>query len=204
VCYTELLVKTNLSLLMRLKAEHYKYKEEDKMPSGFWHGVVTLALLAVSWIIYPPEAFISMNTFVLICIVSFSQFDDLDHISGWEYLKEYFKGHLKGDLIGLKVESADKWTNWMHTWQAVLGVALLSLWIGNYLPIVSQIIHIFMDGFNRANLKYPNSPLPTAMVKWLLKNGYWTFWFSETGEGDNQDYSEYTKYIEKNVQTAES
>lgn len=152
---------------------------------------MTAIIAAAGYFLY------SVDGLILFCIIFLGIFSDLDHISSWNYLKGYFDGTLEVDK---------NWINWMHTWQFLLVVAFISFLIGNYLPFLSISVHIFMDGFNRANLKYPNSPIPTAMVKWLLRHGWWTYWYSETGEPDHLDYSEYQRKKNKikNPQFAES
>ena len=170
------------------------------------HTGITLPIALLIWYIYRPESLVSVESFVIISTLFTGAFMDIDHTSGWEYIKGLINGNLK-------VPTEQEWTNWMHTKLSIVVVVLvflvLSYFFGplNLVPILAYFTHIGIDGFNRANLKYRNSPVPVAMVKWLLRHGWWTYWFSETGEEDDGSWKKYLESISfevKNPQPVES
>lgn len=147
------------------------------------HAIISVPVAYISWVLYPPHNALSIEYFVFLCTIFFGFIMDFDHISGMKYIK----GLMKKDL---EVPTPEEWTNWLHTKKTLVCVMLLTIGVGNLMPLLSYAIHIGVDGFNRANLKYANSPMPVAIVKWLLRNHMWTYWFSETREPDDvKDYS---------------
>lgn len=147
------------------------------------HAIITIPVALASWILYPPQNTLSIEYFVFVCTIFFGFMIDLDHISDIDYIVCLMKEKPK-------VPTTEEWTNWLHTKSAVVGVILLTVAVWNLMPLISYAIHIGVDGFNRANLKYGNSPMPVAIVKWVLRRGWWTYWFSETWEPDCiKDYS---------------
>lgn len=95
------------------------------------------------------------DVMVVALVVLFGILIDADHLS-IRKIKKILRGE-KGPIPG--------WVNWMHTWQALVGVIIIVMIIGNVLPFIAYIMHILIDGADRANLTYPNSPLPTLIYR---------------------------------------
>lgn len=133
------------------------------MAAPKWHLGPTLILSIMSVTIYSPLSLASRNTMIIASIFVFGVLVDyIDHLS-IRRLKKLYK------VIFLKQKEArgpvEGWVNWMHTVWALIGVVGFSILIHSSLPLISYVIHILIDGGNRDNILYPNSPLPA----WLHK-----------------------------------
>ncbi|MEK7160579.1 MAG: hypothetical protein AAB724_00980 [Patescibacteria group bacterium] len=121
------------------------------------HVLLTAALAFVSLIVYQPiswQSFISLSG-----IVFFGVLLDIDHIS-FQQIVDLVKMKKDRLLLGAPVMG---WTNWLHSWQALLAIVCFSLLIMNFLPLLSFVLHILLDGANKCNLVYRTSPLATTI-----------------------------------------
>jgi len=115
------------------------------------HAVPTGIIAIIALIIYTPLALLSSSTAILLLVLFLGVFMDIDHLS-IRRIKKIRRGE-KGPVEG--------WVDWMHTWQALVGIIILSVIIFNILPIASYLVHILIDSGNRSNIKYPDkTPLP--------------------------------------------
>lgn len=75
----------------------------------------------------------------------FGVLTDLDHIHGG-FIQWWIK-FLKHEKVNLP----KGWENKFHTFRILAVVMLLSIALGNHLPILAYGIHMLIDGANRAN-----------------------------------------------------
>ncbi len=128
-----------------------------------WHAIPTAIIVIISVICCAPFAFLSGNTLILSLVLFFGVFMDfVDHLSV-RRIKKILRGE-KGPI--------PEWTNWMHTWQALAGVIIVVIIVGNVLPLISYVIHILIDGGDNNYEFFPHvAPLPTVIhpfyPKWL-------------------------------------
>lgn len=115
-----------------------------------WHVLATTPIAVVAAVKHLPQDIISRESAILISAVLLGVFIDVDHLS---------IRRIKRIIAGQKGPVAD-WINWLHTWQAMLVIAIFSLVLQTFLPFMSYLIHILIDGANRDNLLFNNSPLP--------------------------------------------
>jgi len=116
-----------------------------------WHALPTFVLVGIYVLLVAPFALLSREVFIAILTIGLGIFMDADHVSV-RRIKKILRGE-KGPVPG--------WVNYMHTWQAFLGVVLLCAILGNFLPLSSFAIHIAIDGGDRSNVKYHGAaPLP--------------------------------------------
>jgi hypothetical protein len=82
---------------------------------------------------------------------------DADHISSLKP-KKILDGSWARDI---------SWKNYMHTWQFFLAVISTSIYIWNFLPLVSYAIHILIDSLNRGNRLTKKALLPATIHKFI-------------------------------------
>ncbi len=125
-----------------------------------WHAIPTTILTIISICCYMPLAILSDNTLVLLLVMGFGVFMDfIDHLSV-RRIKKILSGQ-KGPVEG--------WINWMHTWQALAGVIIIAIIVGNILPLLSYVFHILIDGGDIDHRIYSVSPLPKSIHRFYPK-----------------------------------
>ncbi|OGZ41129.1 MAG: hypothetical protein A3B04_01405 [Candidatus Portnoybacteria bacterium RIFCSPLOWO2_02_FULL_39_11] len=122
------------------------------------HVLLTAILVFISLIAYQPM--ISRQNFISLSgIIFFGALLDIDHIS-FQQIADLLNRKKERLLLGAPVSG---WRNWLHTWQAFIGIVCFSVLAWNLLPLLSFIFHIMFDGANKCNLVYRTSLLPTAI-----------------------------------------
>lgn len=114
-----------------------------------WHIFPTLIILLIYAIFYLPLIIAGKSILISLLIIIFGIFIDIDHLD-----PRCIKQILHGNFY-----PKQGWINYMHTWQALICIGILCFLLSNYLPLISYIIHIAIDGGNRACRDHPNSPL---------------------------------------------
>ncbi len=117
------------------------------------HAIPTFALALLYLLVIGPFALIGKDIVVVALVVLFGVFMDADHLS---------IRRIKKILIGQK-GPVEGWINWMHTWQALAGVIIIAIIVGNILPLLSYVFHILIDGGDIDHRIYSVSPLPKSI-----------------------------------------
>lgn len=131
-----------------------------------WHVLPTAVVGGFSCVFYRPLKIWGKNTLVILLVIGFGLLTDIDHLC-----LRRVKKLLRGDI-----SPVEGWINHMHTWYALVGVVVISVIIGNLLPLASYALHVLVDGANRANLEYLDSPLPRAI------HGFYPRWLTYDSE----------------------
>lgn len=129
------------------------------MASLKWHIAPTTLVAIISMVCAPITVLFSKNMFVLLAVIGMGIFVDLDH----RIIRRRADGGFY--ISGAPIEGC---TNWLHTWQMMIGIIILSILLMNPLPLISFVVHILIDGANRANIRWPKwSPLPMWINKFF-------------------------------------
>ncbi len=125
------------------------------------HAVPTLVLALVYMLVVGPLALMGRDVIIVMLVLFFGIFMDGDHLS-IRRIKRILSGQ-KGPVPG--------WINWMHTWEALVGVVIVAIIVGNILPLLSYVAHILIDGGDCDNPVPSPSPLPSFIhpvyPRWL-------------------------------------
>lgn len=140
------------------------------MANPKWHIVHSFSLFIVYLCFFLPFAAIwGRGIKDLLLVFGFGVLIDIDHLSRC-FFRDLSLFKIKNLITG-KIKDLDLqpigWVNYLHAWQAMVGVAVFSLIIRTWLPLASYLIHIVVDSANRANPEYQTSPLPIAIHRFF-------------------------------------
>ncbi len=117
------------------------------------HAIPTFLLALLYVLVVGPLALMGRDVVIVILILFFGVLMDADHLSV-RRIKKILSGQ-KGPVEG--------WINWMHTWQALAGVIIIAIIVGNILPLLSYVFHILIDGGDIDHRICLASPLPKSI-----------------------------------------
>lgn len=118
------------------------------------HVIFTFALALLYLLVVGLFVLAGKDVVIVILVVLFGVLIDADHLS-IRRIKKILSGR-KGPIEG--------WINWMHTWQVLAGIIIMTIMFGNILPLISYVVHILIDGGDISNAKcHGVAPLP----EWL-------------------------------------
>lgn len=117
------------------------------------HAVATAPIAVVSLWLYPLKT--SEDVAIFVGVIFFGIFLDADHLS-----VRRIKRIIDGDWTPL-----EDYINFLHTWQALVIAAVVSVVVSHYLPLISYLAHLLLDGANEYNQVCKNAPFLT----WLHK-----------------------------------
>jgi len=138
------------------------------MASAKAHFPISLAVATVGILPNIPESLSSKSLLVLTLIMIFGVIVDLDHISSLNPAK------IKdGSWIREPTH-----VNWAHTWEIALLVLFISIRLWNFLPFISYVLHMIVDGPNLNNVR---SPLPWGLFPYFPKFMRYAYRFRREG-----------------------
>ena len=116
------------------------------MASPKVHIKVTFILAGAYAISCIPFAIFSKDSLILSAVIFFGVFVDFDHVMS-------FKLERIKDGSWVKAEGE---IDWLHTWDGLELAILSSVRLESVLPLLSFIVHMMIDGANRATIMNGN------------------------------------------------